>query len=148
MRTWIDLVESAEKTFFHGSDKHWEPGSILSGRGEAYEKDWSHQDFYRVLEKYRPSDMLSHRDSVFMWVDDNDLDMYGGGEWVLELEPLGTVERHDMNWSGAIIEAIDNGEDEETIAQLAENYWDGIPTDDPLWEYLTPKARVIRSESL
>ena len=33
-----------------------------------YEENWSTTDFYDVLEHYRPKDMLSHKNSVFMFI--------------------------------------------------------------------------------
>jgi hypothetical protein len=53
--------------------------------------------------------------------------------YVYEVQPLGEVQRHDANWLISI--------DDQAVA----NYWRGEPDgDDPAWEYLTPRARIIQ----
>ena len=147
MRNWITLVENEQKSFYHGSDRDWEIGTVSRGRGADYHKDWSQTDFYSTLEKYRPSEMIAHSEAVFMCDNDDDIDSVGGAtDWVLEMLPLGPVERHDINWSSAISAAVDDDADEDAIKEMAMNYWNGIASPDPLWEYLTREAKVIGSE--
>ena len=142
------LEEShAGKYFYHASPIPWEEGKVLAGRLDDYEHDWIDTDFYGILEKHRPRDSIGHRDAVFMCDNDDDLDAAGGStDWVLVVEPLGPVERHDMNWSSAISCAVSDGASENEILLFARNYWDGVPSDDPLWEYLTKSVRVISCE--
>ena len=52
-------------TYYHGSNNKLPVGTILSPRHSEYESDWGDTSFYQILEKYRPTDKLSHKDSVF-----------------------------------------------------------------------------------
>ena len=102
-------IDEITQTYYHGSSNYLPVGTILNARDE-YESDWQHTDFYSILEKYRPSDQLSHKQSVFMCDNSDDLDSAGGGtEWVFTLEPLGPVQRHDMNWSSEISCLVSDG---------------------------------------
>lgn len=149
MRDLIDIVSesSSERLFYHGSYDPLPVGTIMTGRGQDYENDWQNTDFYSILEKYRPENMISHRDAVFMCDNDDDLDAVGGAtDYVLTLVALDKVERHDINWSSAISMALDQNMSDEEIAEFARKYWSGEPSDDPLWEYLTRSAKVQHVE--
>lgn len=146
MRKWINLIEDTP-LYYHGSYEYMPKGTILRGRDDAYESDWSKTSFYAVLERHRPPEMLSHREAVFMCDNSDDLDSAGGGtEWVFTLRAGARVERHDLNWGSAISCAIDEDADEETLRGLADSYWKGRPSADPLWEYLTPEAEIVSVE--
>jgi hypothetical protein len=147
--------------FYHGSMEHLPVGTILTPRGEDYERDWAHNEFYQSLETYRPEGMLSHKDAVFMCDNPDDIDNAGGGtEYLFTVVPLGAVQKHDINW-GSEIECIvsdhygDDGDEdvstssevENKIKQCALNYWNGVPhTDESVWEYLTPRAQITAVE--
>lgn len=136
------------KIFFHGSDIFLPVGTILKPRTD-YEAFWKSLDSYSILEKYRPSDKMAHKDSVFMVQSDLEIDGAGGGtEYVFKVKPLGPVEKHDMAWATKISELLDNI-DETSIKQCAENYWLGVPfynKSESLWEFLTPAAEIISVE--
>lgn len=136
--------------YFHGSMDHLDVGFILRGRGKAYERSWANTDFYRVLEDARPHSCLSHAQAVFAVADPDDIDLAGGGtEWVFELQPVGPVSRHDMNWSTEISCLLSDGysPDSTEVRQAAANYWAGIPhQDESVWEYLMPEAKIILVE--
>lgn len=144
------IRESVEtKTYYHGSMVDLPVGTILAPRDD-YENDWLDTDFYLPLEKYRPKNMLSHRKSVFMCGNDEDVDLSGGGtEYLFTVEPLGKIEKHDLNWSSEISMLISDGHDitDQLVKNAAEKYWDGSPHyNESVWEYLTPKARILTSE--
>ena len=141
------MTGSPGKTFYHASPIPWQPGAILTGRGHDYVKEWANADFYRILDMYRPVNAIAHHDGVFMCDNDDDLDSAGGStEWVLQVEPIGPIERHDMNWSSAISCGVSENMSNHDLAMLAQNYWKGIATCDPLWEYLASHARVLHCE--
>jgi hypothetical protein len=134
------------RLYYHSSVNELDVGTILTGRGSDYDRDWGYVPFFEVLERYRPADKLSHRDAVFMVSNEDDLDSAGGStEYVFTLQPLGPVYKHDMNWSSLISSLVDDGHDYDSqeLKTAAENYWAGKPTDDPLWEYLTTKAKIV-----
>ena len=135
--------------YFHGSMDPLDLGTVMKGRGPEYEKSWGGTDFYRILETSRPEHGLAHACAVFAVGHPDDIDLAGGGtEWVFELEPLGPVSRHDINWSSEISMLLSDGHAAESleIAQAAKNYWAGMPhSSGPVWECLMPAARIIQS---
>lgn len=100
----------ASGNFYHSSGKQLPVGTILCGRGQDYHNDWGLSDFYQILEENRPSEYLPHKDAVFFLDNDNELDCAGGEtEWVFEVEPIGIISRHDLNWSSEISSLISDG---------------------------------------
>jgi len=91
----------------------------------------------------------------------DDIDNAGGGtEYLFTVQPLGPVQKHDINW-GSEIEMIvsehygEDGDDdvstsselENKIKQCALNYWNGVPhPNESVWEYLTPQAKILAVE--
>ena len=148
-----EVVLYENELFYHGSCNYLPIGTILKPRHD-YEHDWGGTDFYKILEKYRPKNMLAHKESIFMVDNDLDLDMAGGcTDWIFIIKPLtNRIERHDMNWSSEIsgIAATyhDSLEREEQLKNAALNYWGGVPYNkgESLWEYLTPSAEIIKVE--
>lgn len=136
--------------YFHGSMNYLPVGTILTPRMDEYEKDWQNTDFYNILEKYRPSNMLSHKESVFMVDNEDDIDLAGGGtEWMFIVKPLGPIQKHDINWSSEISGLVSDGYsiDSTEIINAANNYWKGVPHPaENVWEYLTTKAKIISVE--
>ena len=149
MKTFMQFLESSGKIFYHGSMDNLPVGTILTPRNE-YEKDWQNTDFYKPLEMYRPPHMLAHKDSVFMCDNIDDIDLAGGGtEYVFTVQPIGKIEKHDLNWSSEISALIGDGKHitDPEVKEAAENYWNGIPHhNESVWEYLTPKAKIIRTQ--
>jgi hypothetical protein len=124
----ILYTESATaRKFYHGSMIYLPIGTILRPNIN-YEENWSATDFYTVLEKYRPKHALAHRNSVFMCDNEDDIDLSGGGtEYLFIVEPLGKVEKHDVNWSSEISMLISDGfkTDSHEVINAATNYWRG-----------------------
>lgn len=125
-----NINTESDRVFYHGSMDYLEVGSVLRPR-HAYAESWSKADFYTVLERYRPKHLLAHAQSVFLCDNPDDVDLAGGGtEWMFEVKPLGSIQRHDLNWSSAISCAVGEGAAEEALRELAENYWRGVPHPD------------------
>lgn len=145
----MKLIEIESTVFYHGSNDKLSVGAILRPSPD-YEENWKNTNFYSVLEHYRPPNVLSHKDAVFMCDNADDVDLAGGGtEWLFTVIPLGPVERHDLNWSSEISGLIDDGADINSVEvqQAASNYWNGVPHhDESVWEYLTPLAKIIKVE--
>lgn len=146
----MKINEVVGNKFYHGSMEKLPVGTILTPRDD-YENNWQHTSFYPALEKYRPADMLSHKASVFMCDNDEDVDLAGGGtEWLFVVEPLGKIEKHDVNWSTEISMFIEDGYSIESneVKKAAHGYWNGVPhhSGEHVWEYLTPKAKILSVE--
>jgi hypothetical protein len=95
--------------------------------------------------------MRARRNSVFACDNIDDIDLAGGAtDYVLTLQaPDGKIQRHDINHLSAIqcLESDLDGEptinDLRAIEALAQKYWSGEPSTDPVWEYLLPEVTVI-----
>jgi hypothetical protein len=135
--------------FYHGSMDELPVGTVLTPR-DNYKDNWGSTDFYAALEHYRPAHMLGHAQAVFMCSDPDDVDLAGGGtDWLFTVVPLGKVEKHDLNWGSEISMLISDGHaiDSAEVKHAAENYWAGTPhTDEQVWEYLAPRAKIIAVE--
>lgn len=128
--------------YLHSSLEELEVGTILRPR-ENYKEFWGETTFYSALEKYRPDHMLAHHESVFFCTKVEDLDNCMEGEYLFEIQPNTRIERHDMAWSSKISCLLSENAPEEEIKQAALNYWHGVASSDPLWEYQTPEAKIL-----
>ena len=145
----IEFLTEANQLFYHGSSEKLPVGTILTPGEDDYEENWGHNNWYQALEKYRPSKYRPHSWSVFMVDNDIDLDNAGSGtEGVFTVMPIGEVTKHDINWASEISVLFDNYDiNSKEIEKAALNYWNGVPhPDESVWEYLTPKARIISVE--
>jgi hypothetical protein len=67
--------------------------------------------------------MLSHKESVFMCDNDDDLDAEISGLFRYDPDNI------------------------EAIEEAANNYWNGVPHhSESFWEYLTPSAKIVKVE--
>ncbi len=77
----------------------------------------------------------------------DDIELAGGStEWCLDVEPLGPVSRHDLNWGSEVSCLVSDGKpvDGPEVREAALAYWSGRPHhSESVWEYLTPAARVL-----
>jgi hypothetical protein len=140
------LTEATQK-YYHGSHDQFEVGEILTPGEDEYEEGMENVEWYHVLHQHRPMESRQHSWSVFMVADEDDIDVAGGAtDYVYEVEPVGDVERHDINWASEISYLLDAGHDHDSaeIAEAAANYWAGKPHhNEQVWEYLAPKARIV-----
>ena len=140
-------VTEATQKFYHGSHDQFEVGEILTPGEDEYEEGMENVEWYHVLHQHRPMESRQHSWSVFMTGNEDDIDVAGGStDYVYEVEPIGDVERHDINWASEISYLLDAGHDHDSaeIAEAAANYWAGKPHhNEQVWEYLAPKARIV-----
>ena len=141
------LIEAI--TYYHGSMEELPVGTILTPR-DNYAANWANTDFYNVLEHYKPEGMLSHNQAVFMVSEEDDIDLAGGGtDWFFIVQPIGKIEKHDLNWSSEISMLMSEGHDVDSdeVEEAAANYWNGVPNiNESVWEYLSPKAKILHVE--
>lgn len=139
---------SETSRFWHASFEKLEVGTVLMPNVEC-EVHWGDLSYGRILERYRPSTSLAHRDAVFMCEDPQDCDNAGAYcEWLFEVVPVSVVERHDMEWATRLDMAVSDGAspDGAIVRTYASNYWSGAPSETPTWEYLAASARIISVE--
>ena len=133
-----EFITESPKYLYHGSYQKLPIGTILTARDD-YENDWQNTNFYKPLEMYRPSDKLSHKQSVFMCDNPDDIDLAGAAtDWLFTVIPMGPLQRHDMNWSSEISSLVDLGYplDSIEIKDAAEAYWSGEESpNEVVWEY-------------
>ena len=79
--------------------------------------------------------------------NDDDVDVAGGAtDYVYAVEPVGEVQKHDLNWGSEISMLIDDGHtlNDSEVKEAAENYWNGVPHhNEQVWEYLAPRAKIV-----
>lgn len=157
MRDFIDIVESAGSTLYHGSRVEFDEGTILTPQADGYvtypDAEAQHTLTERVLEDNRPQGCVSRFGAVFL-IDNPELIDYAGGytDFIYEVEPLGPVTRCNLAWyselysicEDAVLSESYSSETPEMV-EAALHYWNADPRDSSdLYEYLTDRARVIR----
>ena len=140
-------VTEATQKYYHGSHDKFEVGEILTPGEDDYEEGMENVEWYHILHQHRPMESRQHSWSVFMTGNEDDIDVAGGStDYVYEVEPIGDVERHDINWASEISYLLDKGHDAESdeVKEAASNYWAGKPHhNEQVWEYLAPKAKIV-----
>jgi hypothetical protein len=147
MRIHEILTESKVPVLYHGSYKEFPLGFVLTPQSDGYQhstSDVRHTE--EIIESYRPSDMMSRFDSVFMVDDATDIDNAGGyDDYVYVVEPIGNVERNNLGWYSdvAVYGEYDN-DNHEDIEQWSLNYWHGHDAVNGVWEYRARSARIVK----
>jgi hypothetical protein len=146
IRLYINLVEAPRQLFVHYSETELAKGAVLTPRpGTWWRGEWA-----TVLERYRPADKIPLSKAVFMFdgYERHSKMNVGGGDrhWRFDVKPLGPVERHDARWAFDLDAELDSDGDEDIIRNYARNYWNGVASEDEMWEYVTTSAKIIRVE--
>lgn len=155
--TFNRFMKLSNKIYYHGSFDFLEEGTILTPEKSASKNSdfgYSIMESHNKAELFKPKEFLSRENAVFMCDDLDDLDLSGASlEHIYIVNPLGKIEKHDINWLSEIdlimSEAKENGlaEDVNTVEKVKEaalNYWHGVAHyNESVWEYLTPKAEII-----
>lgn len=132
---------------FHGSQRAFDPGTVLRGRGDAYEENWAGLAHYEAIRRYAPEGAIPHPDAVFLCDNVEDISLCGGSDDVVILiRPGEDISRHDFNWYGEIQALLEEGApiDSPEVAEACRGYWSGEPSGgETVWEYLVREAEVI-----
>lgn len=143
-----EITESS-KLYYHGSYDQLPVGTVLTASTD-YEQTWGEDEgFYQILERHRPASALAHKQAVFMADTPEDVDNLGGAtDWLFTVRPSARIERHDQSWVSLMQSLLSegNGVDSPEVLQVIQNYWDGVASDNPVWEYLTPSAVIVAVE--
>ena len=170
----FQTVESADRgtraealgthpTFYHGSEERFPVGFVLKPQSDGYvygdcadgfssiERDTIEQT-EKILERYRPRDVISRRSAVFL-VDQPDPDLIeragGYADFIYGVEPIGTVWKTNLHWYSEVYSFAEGMSDAEVqdvpgLRVLASNYWKAAPSERYLWEYLCASANVLK----
>lgn len=152
MRKLLNIVESKELKFFHGSRNPLKTGVVLLPQNNLFDNEEILVEY--VLEKFRPKESLPRHESVYM-VDKPDADLIdkvgGYSAYIYEVEPAGKVEKNDVSWWNKIYQHS-LGEDyishsyiSPILSTMARNYWAGVASDKPSWEYRS-KSAIIKNK--
>ena len=149
--TTSKIIQSQSK-LYHGSRKKFPDGFILTPQSDGYVTQ--QRDFEVVFEKYRPENILSRFESVFM-VDDYSMIDYAGGydDHIYLVEPVGQIYKSDLAWYTEF-ESFwlgENPEDGDMERTCATSYWNGVPYKNPensLWEYRARSAKIVMEVEL
>ena len=169
INTGMRLDEIATKKFYHGSPQPLAEGKVYRVRQwKASDQGGVDKQVEDVLEKYRPKNAIPRYKAFYMTASKyKNMDEFGGvTDYVYQVEPVGRVEKHDLQWVNDLDvvlrrEFLDDdttsyswhmppiyaSEKEETEEMLARNYWSGELYPFKPWrliEYLTPSFRVIK----
>lgn len=166
------------KMLYHGSPQPLKIGKAYRVRhwGSA-DQGGVRENVESIVEKNRPSNSIA-RNKAFYMVEENSqymavekIEQSGGStDYVYAVQPIGRVEKHDLQWLNDIdavmtgefpekndsefpssyswhMTPIYNSEKAKTLVMLAQNYWAGkqYPYKSwTLWEYLSPSFKVLK----
>lgn len=141
------LIEDI-KRLYHGSTYKMPNGFILKPQSDGYVMTVDDEGGAgeRMMEVYRPDNMLPRYNSIFMTTAINEIDSSGAWsiDYIYIVQPIGKVEKNNLGWYSDF-----NGEDDlktPEAKELALNYWHSVDYSHPgsLWEYRSFAAKIIR----
>lgn len=151
--THIKIALSGQEAYCQLAPVRLEIGQQIGPAPELYFRQFGQTAFFDILERYRPSHLLPHREAVVLHAGLDALDNAEEGEWLHEMEvpASAAIQRHDVTWANRIA-LLSAGEPERhtpsLIRDAAVHYWNGTPSEDPVWEYLTTQAIVVAVHSV
>lgn len=156
MRDILTIIETKQKTFFHGSKKRLVPGTKL--RPGVSHSEQEEKAVEEILEHFRPEICLPRAQSVFLveYPDADLIERVGGyATFIYEVLPLRPFEKNDVHWWAEILlsGAYDYADGDTsiladaTVKKIANAYWAGTASDHPAWEIRSSGAQVLREIS-
>jgi hypothetical protein len=135
--------------YFHFSAQQLDVGFTLKPTGKSHLGN----EVEAILNQYKPNDALSRAKAVFLRCD-QEFGRTGttfDSGYILRVEPLGDVTRHDEVWLGLLKNRYHHNrrfrgaatQSPLTDEQICSNYWLGVASSNPYWEILTSQARVV-----
>jgi len=129
--------------YYHGSNKPMPIGTILRPQPQFYTGD----PVEDILEKFRPPNKLSRKNSIFLVDKPEDIaEASGNSDYVYIVEPTPPLEKSDVSWWSEV--QLKLGDNDLAGAQAAAvNYWNGVPYPDKdlsVFEYRCPSAKLIQ----
>jgi len=150
-------INEAAGRFYHGSKKAFPIGFILKPQPDGYvhgvygdEGDIQIQRTEKALEQYRPQNMISRYDSVFLVSSPAIIEHAGGhSAFIYEVEPIGACEKNCLWWYQELENSVGFGNDmaPEEVETLSNNYWNGVPAPHgkiSTFEFRCTSAKIIK----
>jgi hypothetical protein len=144
-----ELAKQTPKTLYHGSQRQFPLGMILSPQSDGYVTghgdDNAHQLTEQYIEKYRPANAIKRIDAVFACDNIDDIDNAGGYlDYVYTVAPIGKITICNLHWYSELYSYLcDDDIDEDIIKTHAVNYWNATPTPNAVYEYLANYFKVL-----
>lgn len=143
--------------YYHMSPQLFKEGDRIEGNG----KNKIRPIIEDGLELLKPSNFLSRRNAVFTHQspDFSESGLQCPG-YIYQVEPPENVQKHDLEWieplqlaqlklkySGRLGMMKYPTWSEELLKECANNYWNGVGSDRPNWEYLSPYMIITKNLS-
>lgn len=151
MKFTAKFLRNASQLLYHGSQKKFPVGFVLLPQSDGYaaSPDEDIANTERVLEAHRPAHCLPRNQSVFMVANPDEIDSAGGYlDFVYTVEPVGKVEKNDMDWYVRVACVIWDDVNHPEAIRLSKGYWSGKPWEHnskhSLFEYRAQSAEVVQ----
>jgi hypothetical protein len=135
--------------YYHGSIDELPIGLMLKSQKEGYTSDEVVQDLESLFDKYKPQNRISRKEAVYLADDPEEIDNLGGyNDYVYEVKPLDDPEKSDLSWYSKVNSAMGdffdiNEELSEEVKEMLDNYWNGVASENPVWEYRVYNADIV-----
>lgn len=139
--------------FYHGSYSELPIKTLLQINPDSYSN--KNNLIEDIFEVNRPDYLISRKKSIYLSDNIEDIDNLGGyNDFIYEVELVDSnIEKSDLNWYTMAFQELEesNGVINSKIEKYIKNYWNGVSSDSPCWEYRVEKAsikREIKNDSL
>lgn len=131
-----ELLVEGSGLFYHGSKKAFPVGFVLTPQADGYvhgvygdESDKLIRRIERILEKFRPSEMISRLQSVFLVARVGAIEHAGGqSAYVYQVDPIGAAEESCLWWYAELESlASEPRLNQRAVKTAAINYWTNVP---------------------
>lgn len=130
--------------YYHGSINYLKKNKILKINKEiGYVYQDENKYIEELFEKYRPKNKISRYKSIFLVDNLDDIDNVGANDdYIYEIEVNKRPDKSDLNWYTMVSIELDNNVNKKNILIYIKNYWDGIESKNPVFEYRTDYAKI------
>jgi hypothetical protein len=139
--------------YYHGSKREIEDNTYIhSLKSTGYTSYKEVVELEELFEKYKPVDKISRTSAVYLVDNLDDIDNVGAyDDYIYEMEPVcNLVEKSDLHWYTAVSMevgdyAIEKDNPSPKVLLMIKNYWNGTPSDNPVFEYRCYEALVVKN---
>jgi hypothetical protein len=146
-----------EPKYYRMAQEKHDKGARFTGQNEYPLTSSGYEDVEKILEGRRPNNCFARSESVYMR-DDRDFAKLGipyEKGFIHEVDPLGKLEKRDLAWIGVLQGRYPKTKryvadpcQEITDSEIADMYWSGKATENPVWEWIARDAVVVHVDEL